>query len=168
MRVLTGPSTRTPKGVPQLRRAFPWSPVTSNVRFHLMWRNLLLTIAALPVVAFGQPTQLECESAGNTWDSGSAWKPYCAHGTEKTCASRGGAWQRRGMTHGLTCVVPSKDGGKQCSDKNDCEFLCVYEAEVPLRPLIPGKALGRCTATNAVEGCYVPVTDGNASMRICE
>jgi hypothetical protein len=31
---LTGPSTRTPKGVPQLRRSSPWSPVTSNVREH--------------------------------------------------------------------------------------------------------------------------------------
>ena len=29
--VLTGPSTRTPKAVPQLRRAVPWSPVTSDV-----------------------------------------------------------------------------------------------------------------------------------------
>ena len=32
MRVLTGPSTRTPKVVLQLRRAVPWSPVTSDVR----------------------------------------------------------------------------------------------------------------------------------------
>ena len=28
-------STRTPKAVPQLRRAFPWSPVTSDVRHHV-------------------------------------------------------------------------------------------------------------------------------------
>ena len=34
--LITGPSTRTPKVVSQLRRAFPWSPVTSDVRTHVI------------------------------------------------------------------------------------------------------------------------------------
>ena len=48
--VLTGSSTRTPKGVRRLRRPFPWAPVTSDVMHHFFdrpSRSLLVVMFAL-------------------------------------------------------------------------------------------------------------------------
>ena len=48
---LTSPSTRTPKAVPQLRRAALWAPVTSDVRPQMKRSLAIASVAAAVVLA---------------------------------------------------------------------------------------------------------------------
>lgn len=58
---LTGPSTWTPKVVPQLRRAVLRSPVTSDVRLHEMHSPSIIALLFLPMV-LGSCTATDCSS----------------------------------------------------------------------------------------------------------
>jgi hypothetical protein len=86
---------------------------------------------------------------------------------EQECRAAGGQWGRFGVHAQLcgiyTCVERTKDGGKPCRNRSDCEHLCVTEAP----PRIGADASGKCTANRSSFGCFTHVDGGKIVGRVC-
>jgi hypothetical protein len=86
---------------------------------------------------------------------------------EQACRAAGGKWSRWGVHDHLcgiySCAERTRDGGKPCRNRADCEHLCVTD-----RPAVIGaEAPGRCTAVKTSFGCYVHVDAGRIVGRAC-
>jgi hypothetical protein len=81
----------------------------------------------------------------------------------RACAARGGTIQPVCMLGELMCVVPYRDGGKQCTDKSDCAGECLYEGPEPPPP----NAVGKCQRTSDPCGCKALVHRGRVEPTLC-
>lgn len=79
------------------------------------------------------------------------------------CSAKGGTIQPVGKAQIPTCVVPYADAGKACTDKSQCEGLCVLEGN--LEP--QDNVTGACQKTNRQFGCYARVVNGKSTGAIC-
>ena len=86
---------------------------------------------------------------------------------EHACRAAGGQWARHGVLDHLcgiyTCAERTKDGGKPCSHRLECEHLCVTDAP----PRIGADAAGKCTAVKTSFGCFTQVDGGKIVGRVC-
>ena len=86
---------------------------------------------------------------------------------EASCRAAGGEWARHGVLDHLcgvySCAERTKDGGKPCQNRVDCEHLCVTDA--PAR--IGAEAPGKCTAVKTSFGCFTHVDGGRIVGRVC-
>ena len=86
---------------------------------------------------------------------------------EVQCDAVGGMWSRFGVRDHLcgiySCAERTKDGGKPCTNRSDCEHLCVTDAP----PKIGAEAPGRCTAVKTSFGCFTHVDGGRIVGRVC-
>ena len=86
---------------------------------------------------------------------------------EQACLAAGNAWGRFGVHDHLcgiySCAERTKDGGKPCGFRADCEHLCVTDR--PAR--IGAEAQGRCTAVKSNFGCFTHVDGGRIVGRVC-
>ena len=46
---------------------------------------------------------------------------------KQTCIEQGGTWRTVGIINVEKCVLPTHDGGKICTDDNECEAECKPE-----------------------------------------
>jgi hypothetical protein len=86
---------------------------------------------------------------------------------EEQCRAAGGEWARFGVHAHLcsiySCAARTKDAGKPCRDRLDCEHLCVTDD----RPRIGAEATGRCSAVKTTFGCFTHVDGGKIVGRVC-
>ena len=86
---------------------------------------------------------------------------------ELHCRNAGGAWARHGVLDHLcgiySCAERTKDGGKPCRSRAQCEHLCVTDA--PAR--LGADAVGKCTAVKTSYGCFTQVDAGRIVGRVC-
>lgn len=77
--------------------------------------------------------------------------------TATECAKLGGTWRRAGMLQTEVCDLPTKDGGKACTDDAQCENLCVIAQGQP-----PGASpSGTCHASYRTVGtCLTHIKAG--------
>lgn len=70
------------------------------------------------------------------------------------CEEDGGTWARAGAGGGMACVRPTRDGGKQCDSKSDCQGECLARSRTcaPIRPLF---------------GCNAVLMDNGAEVSLC-
>jgi hypothetical protein len=119
----------------------------------------------LQLIKLAQSAEAECRRRKATWDDGTNSRPVCVDDTEQQCLSRGGRWYREGLMRVLQCVVPTRDGGKNCSDGTQCEHECVYtgrtlhEASEPIT--------GQCSHERNHFGCRTLVAKGKIGFTIC-
>ncbi len=80
------------------------------------------------------------------------------------CANKGGRPEQT-LISVQACVWPTRDAGKPCLNRNDCEGYC----EAPLGSVTGQKVAGTCTAetSDRLGGCARPVTDGIAMGELC-
>ena len=86
---------------------------------------------------------------------------------ELACRAAGGEWARFGVHAHLcgvySCAERTKDAGRPCVSRADCEHLCVTD-----RPAkIGAEAQGRCTAVKTTFGCFTYVEAGRIVGRVC-
>jgi hypothetical protein len=83
------------------------------------------------------------------------------------CRAAGGEWARFGVRDHLcgvySCAERTRDGGKACRNRVECEHLCVTDAPA----VIGAEAAGRCTAVKTSFGCFVHVDGGRIVGRVC-
>lgn len=79
------------------------------------------------------------------------------------CATKGGIVKPQGVGGFGFCAVPYPDAGQACSEKNDCAGNCI----APDGASKGQRAIGRCQATNAWEGCDATVDRGIVSETFC-
>ena len=86
---------------------------------------------------------------------------------EKACRASGGEWARFGVRDHLcnvySCAERTKDGGKPCRDRADCEHLCVAKRDAPLGTELAGE----CSAVKTTFGCATYVDGGRVVGRVC-
>ena len=86
---------------------------------------------------------------------------------EHACRAAGGAWARFGAHDHLcniySCAERTKDAGKSCRNRVDCEHACVTSNP----PKIGAEATGRCTAIKTNFGCFTHVDGGRIVGRVC-
>ena len=70
------------------------------------------------------------------------------------CEEDGGIWARAGSGGGMACVRPTRDAGKQCSRKDDCQGECLARSRTcaPVQPLF---------------GCNAVLMDNGAEVNLC-
>jgi hypothetical protein len=86
---------------------------------------------------------------------------------ELECRNAGGEWARFGVRDHLcgiySCAARTKDAGKPCRNRSECEHLCV--TALPAR--IGAEVVGQCTAVRTSFGCFTHVDGGKIAGRVC-
>jgi len=86
---------------------------------------------------------------------------------ETECRAIGGEWSRFGVRDHLcnvySCAERTTDAGKPCSNRADCEHLCITKAA----PKIGAAARGECSAVKTSFGCFTYVDGGRIVGRVC-
>ena len=82
------------------------------------------------------------------------------------CAARGGKMLPQGRMPSLQCVISYSDGGKRCTDGDQCQGSCRIP-DVTNAPRAGAAAVGQCQPTSSGFGCYTTVEDGKAEATIC-
>ena len=79
--------------------------------------------------------------------------------TEEGCKACNGVFGQHGIEPTPRCVCRTKDGGRKCRGKDDCEGECIAdggEQEVTQAGPPPlGFRVGRCAELRATFGCHV-------------
>jgi hypothetical protein len=81
------------------------------------------------------------------------------------CVGSGGQWGPQGLGRFGGCVRPTRDGGKACNDRSECEVACLYVGAKEARST-PG-AIGQCASTDSRFGCRVFVSGGKVTGGLC-
>ena len=86
---------------------------------------------------------------------------------ERECRAAGGEWARFGVHDHLcgvySCAERTKDAGKPCRNRADCEHLCVTNAP----PKIGAEIVGYCAPVKTTFGCFTHVDGGRIIGRVC-
>jgi hypothetical protein len=116
-----------------------------------MWRLLALWLASASAFAQSCP----------------AIDPHKKRAEEEACRAAGGEWARFGARDHLcgvySCAERTRDAGKPCRNRADCEHLCVTESP----PRLGAEAVGKCTAVKSAFGCLTHVDGGKIVGRVC-
>lgn len=70
------------------------------------------------------------------------------------CQKKGGQWANVGQTGLHACILPTKDGGKQCKAKTDCQGECLARS-------------GTCSPIAPLFGCNDILTEGGLRVTQC-
>jgi hypothetical protein len=106
--------------------------------------------------------------------AGPAWAQDCPRidqekqkADQAACQATGGQWGRFGAIAFLcgvySCAPRTRDGGKACHGRADCEYLCTSKRELPLGSPVTGE----CAAVVTQFGCTVHVEGGKVVGRVC-
>jgi hypothetical protein len=86
---------------------------------------------------------------------------------ERECRAAGNEWGRFGAIAHLcgiySCAERTKDGGKPCRSRAECEYLCVYRRTAPLG----AEVTGECAAVKNPFGCTTQVDGGRVVGTVC-
>jgi len=86
---------------------------------------------------------------------------------ETECRAAGGEWSRFGVHDHLcgiySCAARTRDGGKPCRNRSECEHLCITQAP----PKVGAPIVGECTAVKTTFGCFTHVDGGRIVGRVC-
>ena len=86
---------------------------------------------------------------------------------EEQCRAAGGAWARYGVRDHLcnvySCAERTRDAGKPCANRADCEHLCITKAP----PKLGAEVTGECSAVKTSFGCFTYVDGGKIVGRVC-
>jgi hypothetical protein len=86
---------------------------------------------------------------------------------EEACRAAGDEWGRFGAVAYLcnvySCAPRTKDGGKACRNRAECEYLCVYRRSAPLG----AEVTGECAPVRSPYGCTTQVDGGRVVGTVC-
>jgi hypothetical protein len=92
-------------------------------------------------------------------EAGQVSAPLATPTTEEGCRACNGVFGQHGIDPTPRCVCRTKDAGKKCRGKDDCEGDCIGD-EATREVTEPGPPprgfwLGRCTEMRATFGCHI-------------
>jgi hypothetical protein len=116
---------------------------------------------------------LSTASCGSSPDSsaspGVALAPLPRSGsptTKEACDACGGSWDFHGIRDVETCICPTKDAGKNCTDGLQCEGACIVSDtgfQVVESGTSKGYWVGTCSQYDVTYGCYRIIPDGTVA-----
>ena len=83
-----------------------------------------------------------CTQLGGRWGKFGSDLEYCHFEDDRrSCIEDGGSWERRGLGGLPRCIRVSRDGGKPCGDRTDCQYECLSAQladSIPLHANVAG------------------------------
>ena len=115
------------------------------------------TPADAPAPDAAAPDALASDSAAGSpapTDAAPALDTPSKSPSQIACEEDGGTWARAGAGGGMSCVRRTRDGGKQCDSKTDCQGECLARSRTcaPIQPLF---------------GCNAVLMDNGAEVSLC-
>ena len=84
--------------------------------------------------------------------------------TQQSCEAAGGVWAKFGLLGSDLCNMKTKDGGKPCRSRSDCESACITENMNAGQEHITG----HCYEWSQTLGtCLAEVENGKANGVLC-
>jgi hypothetical protein len=132
-----------------------------TMRFARILLIIVFCLGILQTASAAEPDAADsakCVESGGTWDTDNM-RPngHCIADTPSKCAVRGGAWQRVCLAQGLSCVTPTKDGGKACTDGSQCQLGCEDQGNPPRKD---GTLVGACRRDDNPCGAFRYLSNG--------
>lgn len=85
-----------------------------------------------------------------------------------SCAAKGGAIRNVCLAQMPACVRPYRDGGQPCTDKSQCEGMCLHQPGSGLSGPRGGDTIvGTCQRDNNPCGCFATVEAGQLAGGLC-
>ena len=84
--------------------------------------------------------------------------------TSVSCKAKGGRWEKTGKLQKESCILPTNDAGKSCTDSKQCQVACISLKE-NIQP--ETQVIGQCHDSTHKFGCRTYVTDGKAEATLC-
>lgn len=84
--------------------------------------------------------------------------------TKEACEAENGIWKKAGRIQFFTCILPTTDAGKACSDKSQCQVACVAQGK---KIQTGASAIGQCHNSTDQFGCRTYVRNGKAEPTLC-
>jgi hypothetical protein len=85
-------------------------------------------------------------------------------GTKEACDACHGDWAIHGIGDTETCICPTSDAGKSCTDGQQCEGACIVTDDdfqvIESGDMPKGYYVGRCADYDTTFGCYRDVPPG--------
>lgn len=78
---------------------------------------------------------------------------------EQSCLDQGGTWKRGGLFPQPFCNFPHADGGKACTDNDECKGDCISSNR--------DATSGTCTAWVTYFGCFGTLENGTVGRILC-
>ncbi|WRH64025.1 MAG: hypothetical protein RSE12_06745 [Fuscovulum sp.] len=109
--------------------------------------------AAVPPTPEADPAQSASEIAAPA-EAAPAISETLKSASQIACEDDGGTWARAGAGGGMSCVRQTRDGGKQCDSKTECQGECLARSRTcaPIQPLF---------------GCNAVLMDNGAEVSLC-
>ncbi|MCZ8079142.1 MAG: hypothetical protein O9289_06285 [Rhodobacteraceae bacterium] len=109
--------------------------------------------AAVPPTPEADPAQSASEIAAPAEATPAISEPLKS-ASQIACEEDGGTWARAGAGGGMSCVRQTRDGGKQCDSKTECQGECLARSRTcaPIQPLF---------------GCNAVLMDNGAEVSLC-
>lgn len=109
--------------------------------------------AAEPPTPEADPAQSASEIAAPAGATPAISEPLKSP-SQIACEEDGGTWARAGAGGGMSCVRQTRDGGKQCDSKTECQGECLARSRTcaPIQPLF---------------GCNAVLMDNGAEVSLC-
>jgi hypothetical protein len=109
--------------------------------------------AAVPPTPEADPAQSASETAAPAEATPAISEPLKSP-SQIACEEDGGTWARAGAGGGMSCVRQTRDGGKQCDSKTECQGECLARSRTcaPIQPLF---------------GCNAVLMDNGAEVSLC-
>jgi hypothetical protein len=86
---------------------------------------------------------------------------------EAVCSVTGGQWARWGVRDHLcniySCVQRTRDAGKPCRNRSECEHVCMTKSATR----IGEEVVGECSPLMTNFGCHTHVDGGRIVGRLC-
>ncbi len=89
--------------------------------------------------------------------------PASVAAADRQCAALGGKLKQAGRMGRYACYAQYSDGGKSCTDSNECEGDCRAVGDAPTGTI----ARGQCTADSVPFGCYAEIEKGVVGPYLC-
>jgi len=124
-------------------------------------RPFALTFVALALsTAACGPSPLATRSSATQLPAKKADKPV----TKEACDACHGLWDIHGIGDTETCICPTSDAGKTCTDGQQCEGACIVTDDdfqvIEAGDNPKGYWVGRCAGYDTTFGCYRGVPAG--------
>jgi len=109
--------------------------------------------AAVPPTPEADPARSAPETAAPAEATPAISEPLKS-ASQIACEEDGGTWARAGAGGGMSCVRQTRDGGKQCDSKTECQGECLARSRTcaPIQPLF---------------GCNAVLMDNGAEVSLC-
>jgi hypothetical protein len=136
--------------------------MNSLADFFRPFASLLASIALTTAACGSSPREVGSSAATAAPLPANTTRPT----TKEACDACGGSWDFHGIRDVETCICPTKDAGKDCTDGQQCEGACIVSDngfQIVESGTSKGYWVGQCSQYDVTYGCYRIIPTGTVA-----